>query len=170
MAIHTPRLCDDPAFRVKTTSAVHPINCNPIVSDAKYEKMSKERSLDGPSERTAGTDSNDKPAIATDGSVKEEAASNENAQSVPDDDARLKIAREIIQDEETLKLILMNEEINDKQLDVADILKTVIQSLFTEDNQKHHSTADLTHQAKLSEDYEVVYELFDEKNNEKGNN
>ncbi|CAG8549200.1 3072_t:CDS:2 [Paraglomus occultum] len=159
MIIHTPRLCDDPAFHDKAKSVVHPINCNPIVSDANYEKMSKERSLDGPSEETAGTASKDKSAIVADGlsdSVKEEVVSKGNIQFKTLADLLRKIEvvkREEQQDEETFyKLVLTNEEM------------TVIQSM-TEDDQKHHSKADLTHQARLSKDYEVVYETSDEKNN-----
>ncbi|RHZ56985.1 hypothetical protein Glove_395g24 [Diversispora epigaea] len=41
VVIHTPRLCNDPAFHSKTSYNVHPIECRPIVSDAQYEHKRK---------------------------------------------------------------------------------------------------------------------------------
>ncbi len=44
VVIHTPRLCNDPAFLSKTLNKVNHIECRPIVSDEKFaQSMDKER-------------------------------------------------------------------------------------------------------------------------------
>ncbi|CAG8673921.1 969_t:CDS:2 [Acaulospora colombiana] len=101
IVIHTPRLCNDPAFHSKTSFNVNPIECWPIVSDAQYE-----RSLENPP-KSLESASQEEKSSATNAETKEDEESKMTDSTNKNDDHDSQLFRDKIKSEKLIAIVNM---------------------------------------------------------------
>ncbi|CAG8444001.1 8637_t:CDS:10 [Diversispora eburnea] len=112
VVIHTPRLCNDPAFHSKTSYNAHPIECRPIVSDEQYER--KRKSLESGSREEEASKNDNEKVDETNNKLsfknnKDEVKKREKLKTINNDDSEGTSNSEDVEQERCVRALSLSE-------------------------------------------------------------